>query len=123
MGGLVHTKLGERVFVVSPSLVPFAKNSTFATLPSASDAVAFRVMDDGARKYALLVGLMSAMLGVRLRMIAGIPISCRLKLMSELVDDCWCISTARRLVPATRCLTAIMNVSTVSSIPCPVAVV
>src|SRR5882672_5622763 len=49
--------------VAVPTSVPPSKKSTFATLPSASLAVAFTVMLAGAVKTALLAGLVIATVG------------------------------------------------------------
>src|SRR6185503_2901155 len=83
-GGLFQVTSYGLPFVASPIFTPLAKNSTLATLPSLSEAVAAMGMLDGARKNWPWVGLVMATSGETLWMMIGTPRSWELKLMSEL---------------------------------------
>src|SRR5438552_3202778 len=98
MEGLFQTML-YGLLLVSPSLRLSAKNSTLATDPSVSDALAARVIAGGAKKKSPLAGLVSWTDGGWFRIIAGTACRSITKNISELLRSAWCTSAATTLVP------------------------
>src|SRR5687767_10426508 len=86
--GLIQSTL-KGALVLSPSFTSLEKNSTLTTLPSGSEAVAFKGMFAGAIKVALLVGLVMAMTGDSFRLMTGTPSSSITNQMSELLGESW----------------------------------
>ena len=76
----------------SPTFTPLAKNSTFATVPSASAAVAAIGIDAGAVKAALLAGAVIETVGSAFTMsvmLAESPVTPRLSVACQARGGGW----------------------------------